>query len=87
MKKEIKTTITQNELETLQSQTFGAPVFFSIKAEDKDGNLFADAYLSARFTVGRVYFYLTHEKGYPSQQKGFAERQIRSNWISNELPK
>ncbi|MGC9309846.1 MAG: hypothetical protein ACP5D2_04095 [Candidatus Nanoarchaeia archaeon] len=30
---------------------------------------------------------VTHEKGYPSEQKGMAKKCVKLNWLSEELPK
>lgn len=52
----------------------------------ENGDKWTDCWLSAIVKRGRVTFVLTHEKGYPSENKGVAERSITANWLSKELP-
>ncbi len=51
-----------------------------------NGDKFTDCWLSAIVKRGRVNFVLTHEKGYPSENKGTATRSILANWLSVNVP-
>jgi len=58
-----------------------------VRIDDKDNNTFTDAHLAITIYRGRVKVLISHEKGYPSEEKGITEKEITTNWISNELPK
>lgn len=53
----------------------------------KNGDKWTDCYLSALKKGGRVSFRLTHERGYPSEQKGYTQKSITASWLNNEPPK
>ena len=59
---------------------------FHLTIKDSKKNRWTDCWLSVRNENRRVKFYLTHERGYPSQQKGESIREILGNWLSEELP-
>lgn len=56
-----------------------------IKINDKKGR-WTDCWLSAINKRGQIRFNLFHEKGYPSENKGIAERSITAKWLSNKIP-
>lgn len=58
----------------------------TVRIEDKKNNRFTDCHLSVAMKNGRVRFLLTHDKGYPSENKGVNEKEVTANWISNNLP-
>ena len=60
---------------------------FSLRVEDVKNNRFTDCHLAVAIKNGRVKFLLSHDKGYPSEHKGVNEKEITTNWISNDLPK
>jgi len=50
-------------------------------------NKWTDCWLGAINKNGRVRFVLSHEKGYPSEQKGIAVRRLTTSWLSVNVPK
>lgn len=76
-------TLELNELETYPAWTTTMLAVVKIK----DGDRWTDCYLSAIKKGGRVKFILSHERGYPSENKGTATKSITASWVSNELPK
>lgn len=79
--------LSYDKLKKEQEKGYGFIIPYHIKITDKENNRFTDAYVSVKAKKGRIYFYLTHEKGYPSEQKGIIEKRIVGNWLSKELPK
>ena len=66
-----------------------APEFGSIcrvKINDKNNNRFTDAWLDLTRGSRGIQACVNHEKGYPSQDKGIAEKCISLNWLNNEPP-
>lgn len=57
-----------------------------IRIEGSNGR-WTDARLSAIRKRGRIRFVLSHEKGYPSENKGQVTRSLTANWIKKEPPK
>ena len=51
----------------------------------KDGK-FSDIWLSVIMKNSRPRFCLSHERGYPSENKGHTTRFITTNWLDNKLP-
>lgn len=90
MKKTItqEVNITKQELENAQKQSWGGVVALQARVEDKENNRFTDCFV--RLYVNnrnRVVFELSHERGYPSENKGSVRKEITASWVSNEIPK
>ena len=49
-------------------------------------NKWTDIWLSVLEKNGRMRFCLSHQKGYPSENKGTAQKFITANWLSDALP-
>ena len=50
------------------------------------GDKWTDCWLSVINKNGRVRFDINHEKGYPSEQKGLAHKEILAKWLSKNPP-
>ena len=85
--KATRKTITPKQIKHAMNQGGGYPSVFSLRVEDKENNRFTDVWLSVSLRRGRVKFLMSHERGYPSEQKGITEKEITGNWISKELPR
>lgn len=53
----------------------------------KDGKRWTDCYLHAINRRGKVKFILSHERGYPSEEKGTISKAITASWLSVDVPK
>jgi hypothetical protein len=51
-----------------------------------NGKKWTDVWVSAIVKNGRVRFTLSHEKGYPSEEKGTTARHITANWLDAKTP-
>lgn len=52
-----------------------------------NGDKWTDCWLSAIKKNGRVRFTLSHERGYPSQEKGHTTKHILAHWLPVAIPK
>ena len=77
--------ISLEELEELENSSF-SPTLFSVKIRDKGKSRFTDCWVSARVKRGRVVFFLSHERGYPSENKGITTKTISASWLSSKHP-
>ena len=57
-----------------------------IRINDKPKKRWTDCWISAINKNRRVKFFMEHQKGYPSEEKGTSQREIVAHWLSDEVP-
>lgn len=60
---------------------------FQLRVKDPITHRWTDCWLSLQYKRGRIKFYLSHERGYPGQEKGTTVKTITANWLSEDMPK
>ena len=76
-----------DKVRELENQTWFGINLATVRIEDKKNNRFTDCHFSLFTKNGRIYYQISHEKGYPSEHKGTISKTIVGSWLSKELPK
>ena len=87
MKKTKFITLNKKEIEEHQNSFFGLVPICKVQINDVPKRQFTDIFLSVKIANGKAIFMMEHEKGYPSENKGFIVKKITAKWISTILPK
>ncbi len=58
-----------------------------VEIDDKDNDRFTDAWMELKRKNNSIQACVSHEKGYPSEDKGTAQKCVKLHWLKNKLPK
>ena len=84
---EDKLTLIEAELEDINIYpSWQATNLAHIKIYDKLKKRWTDCWISAIEKNRRIKFFMSHDRGYPSEHKGTSKREILAHWLSDDLP-
>ena len=58
-----------------------------VRIDDPDNHRWTDAWFGLEKQGNVIRATVQHEKGYPSEEKGVLEKEVKLNWLDDEPPK